>query len=110
MDVFLTSYGAAFTSVVLWYPYRDMVKAGYPYRPTPDHFLTRWKGMLSHPYQPALLAVPSMHPPCTWGYVAGMRSGIGVLIGGTLHAAQRSALATLAGRMSTTDHKGQYTS
>ena len=79
MDVFLTSYGAAFTRVVLWYPYRDMVKAGYQYGPTPTTSSPDATALLSpagrgcSPTRTSPPSSPSQHQPCTCGYVAEMR-------------------------------------
>jgi len=92
MEVILTSYSAACVSTILWYPLRDMAKAGPPYTmnaTTMPYILSRWKGMATHPYQPMLIAVP------TASLYFGVWGG-GALIGGFLHGTLRVALA-LAG-------------
>lgn len=83
---FCVAYVASVTTTVLLYPYRDYVKAFKLSRPTSTDYgkyvLGRYRGMLTHPSQPLMLAAPNSL--LYMGFVLGHGGIGGVMLSGLL--------------------------
>eukprot|EP00759_Apiculatamorpha_spiralis_P008323 PhF_6_TR1533/c0_g1_i1/m.2801 len=111
IDTVLTSYTSAFTTTIAYFPIRALLSTPGSFQTasgssliTPEYFITRYKGIVTNPSQPALLALPISYQYlcCSSGNV------FGTVFGGIGHGILQNFIAALAARMGETDNKYRY--
>ena len=130
LETLLVSYTSSFLSIILFHPWRALVTlpGSLPspwnrdtwnhtkkfYALTPTFYTDRWKGMVRHVEQPALIAIG---PAMLYGlvilassYTSKQRSLVFpcLLTGAFAHASCNTVLYLLAQRMRDTDHRGRF--
>ena len=108
MDALGSAFFAQASSIVLLYPYRDYVsvhsfKNGLPW-PDGNFFIDRYRGMLSNPSQPAILATPfaTLFGAYFSTYRATESLVVAAIVGGTSFSFVKAATSVFAHRMGST--------